>query len=168
MAKCWYQKRVGINCLSIVLVTEDGLSMSIKNLIETTSPSYSDFIYALTDPAGTPTSKKISLLNSIPDVGVWLTRSSAQSVPFDTVTTLNFDTEAYDTHGFFDAVVDNTKLIVPSGLGGIYFYGCRVAFSYFAKLAAHHSLRYLFALILCQHCAQVLVKASFGRVGKVV
>ena len=53
-------------------------------------------------------------------VGAQLTNTSAQSISNGTYTALNFQSEIYDTDGFHDNSVDNTRLTIPAGKGGKY------------------------------------------------
>ena len=55
--------------------------------------------------------------------GVRVTDASTQSVPNNTQTAVEFDTEAFDTDGFHDNAVNNVRLTVPSGKAGKYHIG---------------------------------------------
>lgn len=46
--------------------------------------------------------------------------SANQSIANNTVTALAFNSEAFDTHGFHDPATNNSRLTVPTGLGGKY------------------------------------------------
>jgi len=46
--------------------------------------------------------------------------SSSISVPNSTETVISFDAEGWDTHGFHDNSVSNSRITIPSGLGGRY------------------------------------------------
>jgi hypothetical protein len=47
--------------------------------------------------------------------------SGSISVPNNTVTTLNFNGEAFDTNGFHSTTTDTSRLTVPSGKAGYYY-----------------------------------------------
>jgi len=49
-----------------------------------------------------------------------VTNSVAQSVPNNTVTTITWDTESYDTDAFHDTVTNPSRLTIPAGLAGKY------------------------------------------------
>ena len=49
-----------------------------------------------------------------------LTRTTGKSVPHSTVTTVDFDAERWDTHGFHSTVSNKTRITIPTGLGGRY------------------------------------------------
>ena len=59
--------------------------------------------------------------------GCVIGRSSVQSVPDATQTTISWDTEATDTDAFIS--VPSGTVTVPSGLGGLYTVTVQVAFS---------------------------------------
>lgn len=53
-------------------------------------------------------------------VGAQVTNTSAQSISNGTYTAINFQTEVFDTDGFHDNSVNNTRLTIPAGKGGKY------------------------------------------------
>jgi hypothetical protein len=57
-------------------------------------------------------------------VGCRLTKSTAQSIPNATNTTLTFDTETFDTDGFHDNITNNSRITIPSGKAGKYLITC--------------------------------------------
>lgn len=56
-------------------------------------------------------------------VGVRARRTGTFSLANVTNTTVAWDTEDYDTSGFHDNATNNSRLTVPTGLGGIYHFG---------------------------------------------
>ena len=44
-----------------------------------------------------------------------VTRAAAQSIPDSAVTTVNWDTEIFDTDGFHDNVTNNSRITIPAG-----------------------------------------------------
>lgn len=56
---------------------------------------------------------------AITDVGAQIRRTTNQAIGNGTTTAVSFDTEDYDTDGFF-AGGNPTRLTIPSGLGGTY------------------------------------------------
>jgi hypothetical protein len=52
--------------------------------------------------------------------GVSVTRTSNQSIPNNTTTKINFDSENYDTDSYHDNSTNNTRLTIPSGKSGKY------------------------------------------------
>jgi len=52
--------------------------------------------------------------------------SSGTSVSNSTETVISFDAEGWDTHGFHDNSVNNSRITIPSGLGGRYLIVVRV------------------------------------------
>lgn len=57
---------------------------------------------------------------SFPIVGAHYRRSTAQSVANDSFDYVNFDTEIFDTHGFWDSGTAN-RFTIPTGQSGWYF-----------------------------------------------
>lgn len=53
--------------------------------------------------------------------GVKVYRTAVQSISNNTVTAVNWTAEDFDSDGFHDNATNNTRLTVPSGLGGKYF-----------------------------------------------
>jgi hypothetical protein len=62
-------------------------------------------------------------------VGAQVTNTSAQSISNGTYTALNFQSEVYDTDGFHDNSVNNTRLTIPTGKGGKYLLTCQANFA---------------------------------------
>lgn len=54
--------------------------------------------------------------------------NAVQSVPNNTWTALNLNTEESDTDGFHDNVTNNTRITIPAGKGGIYFIAGHTSF----------------------------------------
>lgn len=63
------------------------------------------------------------------DVGAHVYDGSSQTISHATATAVNFDTERYDTDAFHDTVTNNTRMTVPSGLGGKYLIGAYLSFA---------------------------------------
>lgn len=78
--------------------------VKITELPELTTISDADLLVAIDDVAGTPTTKKITRANAMDGYShVRATRDSVQSIPNNTVTTVIFDDEEYDTLGEYNA-----------------------------------------------------------------
>lgn len=58
--------------------------------------------------------------------GARVINSLGQTVATATVTTLTFDVEQWDTHGFHDGQTNTNRLTVPYGMGGVYRIGANV------------------------------------------
>lgn len=52
-----------------------------------------------------------------------------QDIAATTTTAVTFDTEDFDSDGFADLGTNNTRLTIPSGLGGLYLIGGNVLFA---------------------------------------
>jgi len=52
--------------------------------------------------------------------GAYVYKSTSQSLANDTQTAITFDSEVTDTDGYHDNSTNNTRLTVPTGLGGNY------------------------------------------------
>jgi hypothetical protein len=52
--------------------------------------------------------------------GVYLTKSSAQSIPITTYTAITWDTESFDTDAFHSTSTNTSRITIPSGLAGYY------------------------------------------------
>lgn len=78
--------------------------VKITELPELTTISDADLFVAIDDVAGTPTTKKITRKNAMGGYShVRATRDSVQSIPNNTLTTVIFDDEEYDTLGEYNA-----------------------------------------------------------------
>lgn len=56
------------------------------------------------------------------DVGAKVRHDATQSVNNATVTPINWNTEEWDTDAFHDTVTNNTRITIPSGKGGKYYF----------------------------------------------
>lgn len=56
-------------------------------------------------------------------------KSTTQSISNNTQTTIAFDAEYYDTDGFHSNVTNNSRMIVPAGLAGVYQIRGRINFT---------------------------------------
>ncbi len=63
------------------------------------------------------------------EVGVQVKRTAGQSINTGTETAINFTAENFDTDGFHDNAVNNERLTVPAGLGGVYLVSAQVGWS---------------------------------------
>ncbi len=54
------------------------------------------------------------------DIGCRVTHSVSQSIADNTAVALALDSERYDTHGFHDNSVNNSRITIPTGQGGKY------------------------------------------------
>ena len=61
--------------------------------------------------------------------GARVYKSAAQSISNNTQTTVAFDAEYYDTDGYHSNVTNNSRMIVPAGLGGVYQVRGRINFT---------------------------------------
>jgi hypothetical protein len=61
-------------------------------------------------------------------VGCSLTNTTDQTTANDTSFTLAFNTERFDTDGFHDNSVNNSRITIPSGKGGKYLINAQVTF----------------------------------------
>jgi len=55
-------------------------------------------------------------------VGCSLTKTAGQSVANNTLTTITWDSETFDTDGFHDNVTNNSRITIPSGKAGKYLF----------------------------------------------
>jgi hypothetical protein len=62
-------------------------------------------------------------------VGAQVTNTSSQSIPNGTYTTLNFQSENFDTDGFHDNSTNNSRLTIPAGKGGKYLITTQINFA---------------------------------------
>lgn len=53
-------------------------------------------------------------------IGARVRRTTTQSIPNASSTAVTFDAERFDPNGFHDNVTNNSRLTVPTGLGGVY------------------------------------------------
>lgn len=53
-------------------------------------------------------------------VGVNVKRTADKSISHNSETVLDLDEERFDTHGFHDNSTNNSRLTIPSGMGGYY------------------------------------------------
>jgi hypothetical protein len=60
----------------------------------------------------------LNFLNTAHGVSVY--KSANQTVPSGNTDVVTFNTELFDTDAYHDTVTNNSRLIVPAGLGGIY------------------------------------------------
>jgi hypothetical protein len=61
-------------------------------------------------------------------VGCKVTRGSAQTIANSTWTTINWDSEVFDTDGFHDNATNNSRLTIPTGKGGKYLINLQARF----------------------------------------
>ena len=64
------------------------------------------------------TATEMNATADVPRVLVY--RATSQSLTGSTYNQINFDAEAYDSHGMHDTVTNNHRLTVPTGWGGYY------------------------------------------------
>jgi hypothetical protein len=111
-------------------------TVTITNSMATTIDAAGDIIYGTGNDAFTKlsigTAGQVLKVNSgatAPEwgaasassfVGVALSDSSDQSIPNNTSTAVNFDSEKYDTSGFHDNAVNNSRITIPAGKAGYY------------------------------------------------
>jgi len=55
-------------------------------------------------------------------VGCALTKTASQSTANNTLTTMTWDSETFDTDGFHDNVTNNSRITIPTGKGGKYLF----------------------------------------------
>lgn len=73
-------------------------------------------------------------------------RSSTFSVANSTATTVDFNSETYDTNSYHDNATNPSRLTVPSGLGGLYYIEAATSWvavnvsGFYATLAIDHSV----------------------------
>jgi hypothetical protein len=53
-------------------------------------------------------------------VGASVTKATNASIVANVITDCNFNTTTYDSNGFFNSGLSNSRVTVPAGLGGIY------------------------------------------------
>ena len=91
-----------------------------------------DLAYTVRDPLGTPLDRKGSLsnlmLHDLPDVGCQVVRTTDQSILTATWTWISWQSENWDTHGFWNAG-EPTRLTVPVGQAGYYLIGVAGAYA---------------------------------------
>ena len=63
------------------------------------------------------------------DVGVRARPTGAQSVTSGANTIMNYATDDYDTNAFHDNVTNNSRITIPTGLGGKYIVGFSLLFA---------------------------------------
>ena len=99
----------------------------LTELDELTAVDPADLVYIVDDPAGTPTAKKATVANvylgGMADVGVRAYHNADQTITNTTNTTVAFNSEEYDTHSFHDLSTNNSRMTIPSGMGGKYILG---------------------------------------------
>jgi hypothetical protein len=61
-------------------------------------------------------------------VGALVTKSTAQSLTSGTAATLTWNVESFDTNGFHDNSTNNTRMTIPTGYGGKYYWTTTVGF----------------------------------------
>lgn len=61
-------------------------------------------------------------------IGAHATKSAIQSIPNNTNTIVTFNTEIFDTDGLHDNVTNNSRLTIPSGMGGLWLAGYSVEY----------------------------------------
>jgi hypothetical protein len=61
-------------------------------------------------------------------VGALVTKSTGQSLTSGTAATLTWNLESFDTNGFHDNTTNNSRLTVPTGYGGKYYWTVTVGF----------------------------------------
>lgn len=63
--------------------------------------------------------------------GCRITEATVQSIADNTtsVAMTSNDAEVFDTHGFHDTVTNNTRITIPTGLGGYYYFFAEVVFA---------------------------------------
>ena len=97
-------------------------NQKLTELTATTTPDDDDLAYIVIDPSGTPTSRKMEWRYALDahDISCQVKRAAAQTIGTGAWTEINWTAENYDTHGFHDNAVNNTRLTVPTGYGGKY------------------------------------------------
>jgi hypothetical protein len=85
-------------------------------------PNGSNFIPYTTGSATNKTlvSSLTAACQPINFVGASITKATNTGIIADTITDCNFNTTTFDSNGFFNSGVSNSRLTVPAGLGGIY------------------------------------------------
>ena len=79
--------------------------------------------------SSTATGLKWATASSSPTfVGALVTKSTGQSLTSGTAATLTWNTESFDTNGFHDNSTNNSRLTVPTGYGGKYYWTTTVGF----------------------------------------
>jgi hypothetical protein len=76
----------------------------------------------LTADSSTSTGLKWASVPNPAAVGCYLDFTAAQSIANNTATALNFTRELYDTDGFHDNSVNNSRITIPTGKGGKYLF----------------------------------------------
>lgn len=78
-------------------------------------------IYRYTTAGGWVTWAVVGATSNLPPLkGCRLYKAATQTLTTNTETSLAFDTEEYDTDTFHDNVTNNTRITIPSLLGGYY------------------------------------------------
>jgi hypothetical protein len=54
--------------------------------------------------------------------GVRVWKSASQAISTGSATAISFDSESYDEGGFHDTVTNNSRITIPSGLDGYYYF----------------------------------------------
>lgn len=83
----------------------------------------------LTADSTTATGLKWASASSTPTfVGCSIYRSSNLNVSNNTNTTVNFDSESFDTDGFHSTSTNTSRITIPSGKAGKYLFNCTTVF----------------------------------------
>lgn len=61
-------------------------------------------------------------------IGCQTSKSSTQAVTASTFTVVTFNAEDWDSSGFHDTVTNNSRITIPTGLGGKYFITAKTGF----------------------------------------
>jgi hypothetical protein len=85
-------------------------------------PSGSNFIPYTTssDTNKTLVSSITAACQPVNYIGASITKATNTSIVADTITDCNFNSATFDPNGFFNSGASNSRLTVPTGLGGIY------------------------------------------------
>jgi hypothetical protein len=65
-------------------------------------------------------------------IGCSASFGAAQSISNTTDTLITWDTEQYDTSGFHSNVTNNSRMTIPTGLGGYYLIRCTISMDAYA------------------------------------
>jgi hypothetical protein len=82
----------------------------------------------LTADSTEPTGLKFAAPAAATFVGCSIKNTGSQTLSNNTDVALAFNAETYDTDAFHDTVSNNSRITIPSGLGGYYMFNCAVGF----------------------------------------
>jgi hypothetical protein len=112
----------GSNTLTIHS-TSGSLTTKDEGSTLSTGVTILDFVGAGVVASGAGATTTITIGGGGTFAGVRVNRSTTQSVNSGSVDAVQFDQEDFDTNAFHDNSTNNTRLTVPTGLGGYYAMG---------------------------------------------